>query len=58
MTIFDFLNINLEKVCNQCENTTPLEKFVQNYTKQADEADRALLEKQALERESREGNKN
>lgn len=59
MTAFNQFKEELDELQNQGDNIDPvLEKLALDYSKQADEADQLLREKQSIERDSRNSSRN
>ncbi len=59
MAAFNQFKEELDKLQNQGDSIDPvLEKLAQEYSKQADEADQLLREKQSIERDSRNFSQN
>ncbi len=59
MAAFNQFKEELDKLQNQGDSIDPvLEKLAQEYSKQADEADQLLREKQSIERDSRNSRQN
>jgi cell fate (sporulation/competence/biofilm development) regulator YlbF (YheA/YmcA/DUF963 family) len=59
MAAFNQFKEELDELQNQGDNIDPvLEKLAQEYSKQADEADQLLREKQSIERDSRNSSRN
>jgi hypothetical protein len=59
MAAFNQFKEELDKLQSQGDSIDPvLEKLAQEYSKQADEADQLLREKQSIERDSRNSNRN
>lgn len=59
MAAFNQFKEELDELQNQGDNIDPvLEKLAQDYSKEADEADQLLREKQSIERNSRNSSRN
>ncbi|MBD1895533.1 hypothetical protein [Coleofasciculus sp. FACHB-129] len=59
MAAFNQFKEELDKLQSQGDSIDPvLEKLAQEYSKQADEADKLLREKQSIERDSRNSSQN
>lgn len=59
MAAFNQFKEELDKLQSQGDSIDPvLEKLAQEYSKQADEADQLLREKQSIERDSRNSSRN